>query len=379
MEGSMRIAWISSEPTERAIGGGGAYNRTVQRLLAAIPAVGDVIEVPLRPARPAQPHRLRQAIALLRSIFSRIPAKAMFHIPVGAIRMVADRLTKTDSDVVVISAADLLPCREAIGDRPFILIAHNIEQKLYADQITQAARRFTPLGWFLGKDLAKLRAMENRGIRDAALVIAISLEDAAFFGRRGPARPVFVLPPLFPGPLPDHGKATPRHPLRLALMAKMSWWPNRMGCDWLVHEVLSRLPEGVAELHLYGPGSDTIGYPGNIVKAHGFVENLAEVWRDNHIAVCPIHQGSGVNVKLAESVFNGMPLLTTLYGARGLPPLSGDPAVKIIETAEDWIAFLCSDDAMELARITPMAETRLLFSDETYSGPLAETIDALDG
>lgn len=373
----MRIAWISGEPAANAVGGGGTYNRTVLRLLSAIPAVREVVEIPLHPARPVQPHRLRQAMALLRSVFSRLPAKALFHIPIGGLRTVSDRLAESDPDIVVISSADLLPCRQAIGSRPFILVAHNIEQKLYGDQVANAARRLPLAGWFLRRDLARLRAMEDSGARDAALVIAISLEDAAFLEGRGTARPPFALPPLFPGPLPSHDRAPPARPLRLALMARMSWWPNRMGCDWLVHEVLSRLPEGVAELHLYGPGSDRMGYPGNIVKGHGFVEDLAEVWRDNHIAICPIHQGSGVNVKLAESVFNGMPLLTTPHGARGLPPLDSDPAVRIVESAEDWISFLCSGEAVDFARQTPAAGTRLLFADETYSRRLNDAVTAL--
>lgn len=370
----MRIAWISSEPAAGEVGGGGAYNRTVLRLLAAATPVGDVIEIPLYPARPERPHRLRQAIALFRSVLSRTPAKSLFHIPAGGIRAVADRLAEIDPDLVVISSANLLPCREAIGTRPFILVAHNIEQKLYADQVANATRRFPPAGWFLRRDLARLRAMENKGIRDAALVIAISSQDAEFLDSLGPANPPFVLPPLFPGPLPSHDRPTPARPLRLALTAKMSWWPNRMGCDWLVREVLSRLPAGVAELHLYGPGSDSMGYPEEIVKAHGFVENLSTVWRDNHIAVCPIHQGSGVNVKFVEAVFNGMPVLATRFGVRGLPPLDGDPAIHLCVTADEWIDFLRSGEAERFAQRTPREETRHLFSDAPYVAPLAEAL-----
>lgn len=97
---------------------------------------------------------------------------------------------------------------------------------------------------------------------------------------------------------------------------------NRMVRFWLAKKLLSHLPEGVAELHLCGPGSDSTGYPGNVAKTYGFEEDLTETWRDDYIAICPIHQISGVNVKRAEPVFNGMPLLTRPLGARGLSPFN---------------------------------------------------------
>jgi hypothetical protein len=340
--------------------------------------VREVVEIPLHAASPTRPHRLRQLTALLRAACSPMPAKALFNIPSGGLRKVAATIAEVNPDMVVISSADLLPCREAIGDRPFILVAHNVEQELYGNQVANAARQFPPAGWFLRKDLAKLSSMEDSGARDAAMIIAISLEDASYFEKLGTSNPVMVVPPLFAGPLPDHAKAASGRPLRLALIAKMSWWPNRMGCDWLVQDVLSRLPVGVAELHLYGPGSQSMSYPENIVKAHGYVDDLTAVWRDNHIAVCPIHQGSGVNVKLAESIFNGMPLLTTAYGARGLPPIESDPAVRVADSAESWIEFLRSPEAVELAGRTPAQETRLLFADETYLQRLADAVAKLD-
>lgn len=371
----MRIAWISNEPAAAAVGGGGAYNRTVQRLLAAVPAVREVTEIPLSPTSSSRPHRLRQTVALFRSIFSKAPAKAMFHVPVGGIRAVADCLEEINPDLVVFSSTSLLPCRKAIGDRPFILVAHNIEQRLYADQIANITRCVPLAGLFLHHDLAKLQMMENNGVREASLVIAISREDAAFLESLGPAKPVFVLPPLFPGPPPNHDRPTPARPLRLALTAKMSWWPNRTGCDWLVREILTRLPKGIVELHLYGPGSDAVGYPEDIVKAHGFVQDLSTVWRDNHIAVCPIREGSGVNVKFAEAIFNGMPVLATHFGARGLPPLDDDPAIRLSDTATEWIDFLRSEDALNFAQRLPREETRRLFSDAPYLAPLAEALE----
>lgn len=46
------------------------------------------------------------------------------------------------------------------------------------------------------------------------------------------------------------------------------------------------------QAHIRGSGSDGMGYPVNIVTAHGFVKYLATVWRDNRNGVCPTRRRS---------------------------------------------------------------------------------------
>lgn len=370
----MKIAWITHAPTASGQGGAATYNRAVYRLLTAMPGPCEIVEIPLRTEPSRMPHRLRQLLSLARALFSTYPAKAMFHMPPGILSRLAKRISEATPDFVVISSADLLFCRDAIGDLPFAVIAHNVEQSLYADQIEAVARRFTLARGLLCADLAKLRNMETGGLKAASLVIAISYEDSRWFKRNGVATPVFVLPPTFPGPLPNHPRPTPARPLRLAFVAKLSWWPNRRGCDWLIQEVMAKLPPGIAELHIYGPGSETMGEPASDVYGHGFVDRLEEVWTSNHIAVCPISQGSGVNVKFVESLVNGMPILTTPFGIRGLPKTGEDAAIRLCDGADAWIDFLRSGDAENLAKLTPGQAARSLFLDETYLEPFAAAI-----
>ncbi len=370
----MRIAWISPEPTAAGVGGAGTYNRAIQRVLAAIPVVSELVEIPLRPRPTRLPHLMRQILSLVRSIFSRYPAKCMFHMPLRGSAGLAARLGHVRPDLVVIGSADMLFCRAAIGDLPYLVVAHNVEQELYRDQVGRALARVPLARGFLMRDLEKVRRVETEGLRHASLVIAISQDDVRTFEGLGIATPFFVLPPTFPGPLPAHARPEPARPLRLALVAKLSWWPNRRGCEWLIREVMAKLPPGVAELHIYGAGSGAFSDPRARAFGHGFVDDLNQVWTDNHIAVCPIELGSGMNVKLVESLVNGMPTLTTSFGVRGLPAADTDPAICVRDGAAGWIEFLLSTEAETFATLRPADETRRPFLDESHVGRLGDAI-----
>jgi hypothetical protein len=94
--------------------------------------------------------------------------------------------------------------------------------------------------------------------------------------------------------------------------------------------------------------------------AHGIVPDLATVWDQVDIMMCPIRAGAGVSIKVAESLFNRMPVIATTQAIRGFPSLSG-PGLMIKNSAEDWIEFLNSSEADQLATQMPSEELRRKF------------------
>lgn len=64
--------------------------------------------------------------------------------------------------------------------------------------------------------------------------------------------------------------------------------------------------------------------------------------------ICPILGGGGVSIKAAEAIYNRVPILATPFGVRGLP-LAENPAIVVRETPQDWVQFLGSAGARELA------------------------------
>ena len=60
-----------------------------------------------------------------------------------------------------------------------------------------------------------------------------------------------------------------------------------------------------------------------------------------------IFSGGGVNIKFAEAVYNGIPLLASTFAARGLP-IQPDPGIVLLDHPGEWIDFLTSERAREL-------------------------------
>ena len=88
----------------------------------------------------------------------------------------------------------------------------------------------------------------------------------------------------------------------------------------------SRAPREITELN----GTDGNGKPGPI-EVKGFVsdEELSRLYDSCRLVVCPLRFGAGVKGKVIESIYNGIPMITTSIGAEGIPE------VRSVVTVED--------------------------------------------
>jgi len=126
----------------------------------------------------------------------------------------------------------------------------------------------------------------------------------------------------------------------MGMLANFAWWPNREGFEWFLTRVFPHLSARV-QLHLFGRDSDRIAPNHLSIQRHGYVADLAEVWGACDFTICPVISGGGVSVKVAEALYNGMPLVGSRLSARGLP-LDPDPSIVLLDGAKDWIQFLNS-------------------------------------
>jgi glycosyltransferase involved in cell wall biosynthesis len=87
----------------------------------------------------------------------------------------------------------------------------------------------------------------------------------------------------------------------------------------------SRPPREITELN----GTDGAGHPGAIV-VKGFVsdQELQHLYDTCRLVVCPLRFGAGVKGKVIESIYNGIPMITTSIGAEGIPEIRTVVAVE---------------------------------------------------
>lgn len=354
-------------------GGAGAYTRG---LVAALRNGTDRFDVELvgpRQAPPGSWHRVRQALSLAQSCMSSLPAKVLFARRHELRVRVREAVSSRRFNAVLINGADMLWVRDELPPHlPTVVVAHNLEHQLLAQQLA-ANRILSPL---LSREVAKHQWFEMDGFRRAGGVVFVSASEMAWARARVPTLRAIHLPPLFTtcpfSRVPRSGGA-----LRLGYLADFSWWPNRENWSWLIEDVLSRVRRPL-EVHVFGRGSERIAVREGVVR-HGMVRDLATVWSHADIMVCPTHVGAGVNIKLAESLHNRMPVLATTQAVGGLACASG-PGIVVLDEAEDWTAFLDSPGAEQLADQRPSEQLCGQFSVEQHSGALQRFVrDILRG
>jgi polysaccharide biosynthesis protein PslH len=224
-------------------------------------------------------------------------------------------------------AAYLRDVRELAPHTGVVLEQHNVEWQIF-DRLAENMR--VPLRHAVRLEAAALRAFEKRSLRRADAVVAISRADADGFRDLAGVSAVVVPPYVELGRERIETTRTPR----LGYIGHLGWQPNVFGLDWFCRDVwpmvLRQAPD--ATLTIAGPGlrknaSGSLevppawSMPG--IKTVGFVDDLEDMYRDTLGMVAPVVGGSGVRMKLLETMSAGMPTVTTTDGAAGLGVADG--------------------------------------------------------
>jgi glycosyltransferase involved in cell wall biosynthesis len=209
--------------------------------------------------------------------------------------------------------------------------AHNVEID-YA--------RAQPSGWLArSATLRRIEALERRAVRRSALVVACTDPDAARLRELyGPAPPIETIPNGYPGYLERFSRselrARARESLGLApdhtalLFVGGRARHNLRAVELLERQVLPQLGEGARLLLVGRCGEASTAGTAAVIRL-GFVEDMRPVLAAADVALNPVTFGSGSNVKLAEYLGAGLPVVTTPLGTRGF-----DQDLELLRVAE---------------------------------------------
>ncbi len=231
--------------------------------------------------------------------------------------MIRSILARGDVDAVVfehIAAYGMVP-QEMPAGIPLIHVSQNVESKV-ADDCWRTMPWSNPLKLILRFEAAKMARCEGELMRRVDGTICISVDDAAVLGTLTPRAVLGWTEPYWPHQQRWQGAG--EH--QLLFVGSARYFPNAEALGWLVGKLMPALLrlDPSARLLIAGTSEEELrslcpgGWP-EAVSALGFVPET-----DKHrlhqrcdLFLCPIVSGSGVKMKLLDSMAYGMAALST--------------------------------------------------------------------
>lgn len=206
-------------------------------------------------------------------------------------------------------------------------------------------------------------------------VICIQREDHAIVGAWLGERKAILAP---------HPTAVTPQELRQEVasigFAASDWFANVEGLHWFLCEVWPTFAQRGISLDIHGSIAKRFPddrSPG--VRFHGHTDSLPDIYGNIDILINPVRFGSGLKIKTVEALGNGIPLVTTSEGARGLTDADGD-ALLIADDATSFIdaldALLNSAALRQRIGAGALDYARKYFSPEACFGELIARINA---
>lgn len=260
-------------------------------------------------------------MAAFKNLFSDKSYHVERFISDGFKKRLVEILKKDKYDIVQLEMIYMAPYIDTIrenSDAIIVLRAHNVEHLIW-DRIA-AKTRFWPKKWYLNHLVRTLRDYEMSVLNKVDGIAAITYRDAAFF-RGETAVPVVDIPfGVNPDEFKPHSEinANPT----LYHIGSMNWMPNDEGIRWFLDKVWDKVAKRNPDLMLNLAGRNMQKWLLKLKKKNvnvlGEVPDAKEFVKNNDIAIVPLLSGSGIRIKIIESMAMGKTVITTMVGAEGI-------------------------------------------------------------
>ena len=148
------------------------------------------------------------------------------------------------------------------------------------------------------------------------------------------------IPLYIEAPTDFSGKSNIKKGNDILFVGGMVHIPNAHGITWFTHKVLPLISESVKDIkvHIVGTGcpSEVRDLDNPNIIIHGGISDgeLFDLYSKCKASIIPLHSGAGVKGKIIESLFYGVPVVSTTVGLEGIDGL--DEFVKASDTAGDF-------------------------------------------
>jgi glycosyltransferase involved in cell wall biosynthesis len=211
---------------------------------------------------------------------------------------------------------------------------HNLEWQVVKDRPGALAK--------LGKVLLSLEAnylhkYEIEIARAADHVLTISEEDRDTLSADCPA--LINKTTFLPASVQIQSSKAParERSARVLFVGNCSWGPNLQSAKWVIDHLAPQLQHYLPGLtvRIVGERTESLRARARTPNIHcaGFVQDIASEYRSALCTVAPVWAGGGVNIKVLDSLGNGVPVIGTKFARRGV----NSEAFLIAETPTQFV------------------------------------------
>ncbi|WP_018231871.1 glycosyltransferase [Thioalkalivibrio thiocyanodenitrificans] len=145
---------------------------------------------------------------------------------------------------------------------------------------------------------------------------------------------VEVFPNRYVGDIVENDQRAVSREAAILFVGSMGYLPNRDGVRWFFREIWPEVKTrfaGPIRFHVVGAGvrrklaRELAEDPS--VTVHGYVEDLAGIYRAADVAICPLRAGGGTRIKILEAIAHHRAVVTTPMGMEGLDFDTGHLAI----------------------------------------------------
>lgn len=233
--------------------------------------------------------------------------------------------------------APYLPIIRKLSNAKVVMRAHNVEFEIW-DRVAQNTT-FLPKKWYLNYLVNKLRRYEIAQLANYDLLLAMTNKDLTYFQNLGYKNDSLVTPIGLQ--LVDYEPLEViSQKIALSFIGSLDWVPNQEGLSWFLEEVWLDLRKRFPTLEIHIAGRNTPDWifqkAGNGVVVHGEVPDASDFLLKYPISIVPLFSGSGMRVKILESMALGRMVITTQLGLEGIPA-TNEKEVLLANTKAEFI------------------------------------------
>ena len=356
MENKLNILFICNKsPWPPREGGPIAMNTLIEGLIDA----GNNVKVlaintnkyNFNPDEIPQDYKDKTNIELVYIDLSIVPIDAFFNLFTGKSyhveRFISDNfrnklsdiLKEKNYDIVQIETLFMSPYIDTIrkySSASIILRAHNIEHLIWKRVASITKNPFKK--WYLKHLATTLENYEKSVLNKYDGIVPISSKDAEFFKTESNKKICTISFSINTNNLTTDN--SDKSELALFHIGAMNWIPNEEGISWFLENVWPKVNLEFPDIKLYLAGREMPDWITNLKQKNvvvlGEVPDAYSFIKSKAISIAPLFSGSGIRIKIIESMALERAVISTTIGAEGINYTNG----KNIMIADDAQSFV---------------------------------------